>query len=97
VTWRIDVAETARPVLRAMDPSLYLELLEQAASIADHPLPVMTSPLPEDVGSALVYEYESDVIRDLRVRMLFADVDLGERRIVLINVRTISTAPDEPA
>jgi hypothetical protein len=95
VTWQISVAVSARPVLRDLDPSLLEEVTERAAAIADDPLPELRFSGAEEPPGALVLEYESDVIRDLRVRLIFADLDLGARRIVLIDVRTNTIARDE--
>ncbi|MEX2218418.1 MAG: hypothetical protein WD749_06615 [Phycisphaerales bacterium] len=95
MTWRIDVAAVCRPALRALDPLLYQEVRERVADIPDDPLPQLRMASSEEGPSMLVLDYESDVIHDLRVLLLFADIDLGERRIVLMDVRTVTPARDD--
>ena len=92
MAWRIEVAPSARPTLAAMDPSLRGELIEQAAFIAEDVLAHVRRASAGDIAGAFVHEYDSRVLHNTRVQLLFSGLTLDEQRIVLVGVKTIGTA-----
>ncbi len=93
MAWRIEVAASARAGLGALDPSLLLELRERVADIADDPLHhLRRSHGANEPPDTLVLDYVSDVIRDLRIRVFFAEPDVARRRIIVVGAGHVSDA-----
>lgn len=87
MAWRLEVGERLRPFLQTFDPSLKEELIEHMARIADEPLAELRrGRRGDEAPDALVYEYESELIGGLRLRIVFGEVDVGARRLVLTEI-----------
>ena len=91
MAWRIEVSRAARADILALDPSLRDELIDRVARIADAPIEHLRLPLAfgERPGT-LVYEYGSEVIGDLRVRVYFDLPDITSRCIRIVGINHVS-------
>lgn len=96
MAWRIDVTSPVRPQLNAMDHSLRMEVVEHAQRISQDPVPVLRRrALSAAYPETLVYEYESEIVRALRMELYF-DFFPAERRLALVGIRDCSSQADGP-
>jgi len=80
--------------MQIIDPLLRAEMVERTAEIADDPRPYLRRPFRDDeLSDVLVFEYSSEVIHELWVRLLFADVDPVKQSMALVAVLTTSGEP----
>lgn len=95
--WRIDVAPRAAEAIRALDPALRDEFITRIDAISADPLAHVRRSLPpfEPIG-AWVFEYMSEIDRELRVVVVFTQPDPGTAAITLALVKLASDEIDEP-
>lgn len=85
--WRVRVAASARSAIAALDPGLRLEFIERIAELSDEPIPhLVRPPDSQRLLGVLMFEYDSAVITELRVRVFFADIDLASRELLVLHI-----------
>lgn len=92
--WQVDVTPTARQSIDQLDEGLRLELIEQVWQVAEAPATRLHRSQPPENPELWAYEYRSDVLDGLRVRLLFHRLDFRRQCMTLVAVGRF-TDPDD--
>jgi len=87
MTWRISVADTARPAIRSLDPSLKEELIAQVDAMAEMPSAFLVrandAEFPEGTW---LYTYKSEIVIGLRISLYFVGLNDDPPRLELVGI-----------